>query len=50
MNKHCDVYTGEQYQCPNCGFAMEVVNPCHSCGEGEVRCPFCGEQMAKKWQ
>jgi predicted nucleic acid-binding Zn ribbon protein len=51
MNEYCENATvvRQRYRCLNCGYSMEILNPCHSCGEGEFRCPFCGEIMTKKW-
>ncbi|MBP1909257.1 putative RNA-binding Zn-ribbon protein involved in translation (DUF1610 family) [Methanolobus bombayensis] len=51
MNEYCENSTPvrQRYHCLNCGYNMEILNPCHSCGEGEFMCYFCGEQMIKKW-
>ncbi|WP_342304244.1 hypothetical protein [Methanolobus sp. ZRKC5] len=50
MNKPRNVQQSKYYKCYNCGFSKEVVIPCNDCGEGEVKCPFCGEKMARGWE
>ncbi|WP_340820495.1 hypothetical protein [Methanolobus sp. WCC4] len=41
---------GKSYKCHNCGYFREVVIPCNSCGDQNICCPFCGEQMTRLWE
>ena len=50
MNKPINVQQSKSYKCYNCGFVQEVVLPCNDCRGGEVNCPFCGEQMERRWE
>jgi hypothetical protein len=49
MNEQLVTSVRERFRCLNCGYQMEIRNPCHSCGDGQFKCLFCGEHMSKQW-